>query len=76
MMAAPDNAITLRTEAETLWEKESYDEDSKRLLAEPVECTCGFRGNLGDLLCDPDDDSGIANNFWCPQCTTKGWCWS
>lgn len=68
-MGAPDNAITLRREAELVW----MEEDKDNLLSMDVICGCGFTGTLGDLLCDPEDDSDEANNFWCPQCRAKAW---
>ena len=35
--------------------------------AEKIECGCGFRGRLGDLLANDDD------TMWCPRCGSSGW---
>lgn len=72
-MSAPVNAITLFKEAETEWENQGNSE-ARKMLQLGVQCFCGFKGKLGELLCDPDDDT--PNNFWCPQCKGKGWTWS
>lgn len=72
-MAAPDNAIPLRNEAEAEW-IEIKSKDSQELLNSKVECCCGFEGVLGELLCKPCDET--VNNFWCPQCRSKGWSWA
>ena len=68
-MAAPENAITLSKEAETEWVG-----GPTKVLKSLVSCPCGFSGKLGDLLCNPDDET--PNNFWCPVCKSKGWSWS
>ena len=39
----------------------------------PVTCHgCGWRGDVNDLLTDPDDPNPQAT-LWCPQCHTSGW---
>lgn len=67
-MSAPKNAIPLRKE-------EPIDPVSPSFYWAPVECECGWKGELGDLLCDPDDPDPPENDLWCPQCKTKGWYW-
>ena len=69
-MAAPDNAITLREESKT-WVNHSEEDDAE--LDSSVSCMCGWKGSLLDLLCDPEDTSEAANNFWCPRCRARGW---
>lgn len=65
-MSAPSNAIPLRNEK---WE----DENHKTLYDFSVSCSCGWTGSLLDLLCDPDDPKPSTNDFWCPQCRSRGW---
>jgi len=73
-MAAPGNAITLFKEAEVEWVRDPENKTGRKMLRLGVQCFCGFKGRLGELLCDPDDDT--PNNFWCPICKGKGWSWS
>lgn len=70
-MAAPENAITVKREAECYWEKVNVKHS--KVLKIKVRCWCGWKGKLGSLLCDPDDPNPPANDFWCPECKTKGW---
>ena len=67
----PDNAITVKEESETLWEKPCPP--NKEPLSLKVKCACGFRGTIGDLMCDPNDSKPPPNNFWCPQCEARAW---
>lgn len=72
-MSAPHNAITLQQEAETEWIEGPENKGARRMLRLGVSCSCGFKGVLGELLCDSDDDT--PNNFWCPYCRSHGWGW-
>ena len=72
-MSAPQNTITLNQEAKREWLKGPEDKEARKPLKMGVSCVCGFRGKLGELLCDPNNDT--VNNFWCPICKGKGWSW-
>jgi hypothetical protein len=70
-MSAPDSAIPFRNEP-----CEEDPEFMSPIYRDPVECSCGWSGEMGDLLCDPDDPGEQVNNFWCPVCRTRGWVFS
>jgi hypothetical protein len=73
-MSAPNHAITVEEEARTEWSG-GLSKKNRRILSKRVSCVCGFEGTLGELLCDNLDPDPSANDFWCPQCGTKGWSW-
>jgi hypothetical protein len=69
-MSAPKNVVTLFYEAKTQME-DGGSPDFRETLNEAAYCACGWQGLIGDLLCDPEDET--PNNFWCPRCETRGW---
>ena len=72
-MAAPDYAITLYKEAKTEFGEEGPGADFLEMLEAGASCVCGWRGKVGDLLCDQHREDPPPNDFWCPQCRTRGW---
>jgi len=69
-MSAPDNAITLKAEADLhnphWWETTDLDTWCFKCDA------CGYEGKAAELLVDPDGDN---DTMWCPICTTAAWVW-
>ena len=47
-----------------------YEDAVKELPA--VNCNCGFRGSVLELLEDKNNDSS-SSTMKCPQCTSSGW---
>ena len=69
-MSAPKNAVPLAGDSDL------SEKGTRKLMRKGVSHEfCGWRGTLGELLCDPDADNEPVNNFWCPNCRSRGWIW-
>ncbi len=70
-MSAPNYAITVYQEYTT---EMTPNKKYAKTLRQGAHCQgCGWRGTVGDLLCDQKDPSPPTNDFWCPQCKGKAW---
>jgi len=57
------------------WESEGKPTSKERLKEITVECACGWRGDIGEILhCGGEVD--CTETMWCPECKTAGWIYS
>lgn len=47
---------------------DGISEDGQDLTCVTVSCSCGWKGHVGQLLGEDEDDT-----LWCPQCQGAGW---